>query len=155
MKDTIAVPGFPMYELQKDDLKILSFHKCSSGRYRSLECTDTGLMGYTLYNNGKRKFFSMNDLIAIIELDKIKNVLVKKGNKMVQAKVGVPMKGDYVIGSLSKMNGGLSFSEFPAKHMTLDQAKTEATRLATTHKDRKFIIMKVEAIASTTDVVWE
>lgn len=152
--DWIDIPGFPDYKLDPKTLKVVSFHYSRNGKQRSLGQNEIGVDGYRLYNNGNNRFFTLDELRGTVELQKIK-LSLKEKNKMTNIAIGVPASGDYIIGSLSKMDGRLSFKEFPAKHKTLPAAKSEAARLAQSFKDKKFIIVKVESIASVSDVVWE
>lgn len=152
--ELISIAGFPKYLLNPQTLEILSFHYSRNGKLRAPNWNDKGSKGYRLYNNGKTRFFSLEELKGTVELHKIKCSL-KEEKKMSQANTGVPVKGNFIVGSLSKVNGALSFSAFPSRHTTWTAANNEAARLAQSVKDKKFIVVEVKGIVSVSDVVWE
>ena len=67
---------------------------------------------------------------------------------------GVEFKGKFLIGSIDKKTGAVSFSAFPARQPSLEAAKKEAGRLAMLHKDKHFMAVGVEAIATVQEVVF-
>jgi hypothetical protein len=148
----VPIKGFPMYLIDSESLKVISFHKTLLGCERVLERDDSGKEGYTLYQEGSSKFFSKEDLRGTVELHKIKLALKDKEE---MTKVGIPVTGDFLVGSLSKLNGAMSFSAFPGKHADLLKARTEAARLAGIDKTKKFVVVEVKAIASANDINWE
>jgi len=61
----------------------------------------------------------------------------------------------HIIGSISKENGSMSISKKPCFHCTLIDAKNEAEKLSKVYSDKKFVVLKVEGICSSSNVVWE
>lgn len=149
--DMMCITGFPDYRWNPDTEEMISFHVDWKGRVRKINYGENGERGYQLYYRGKRKFFSVKALRAEAELFKISKILKKEKVMSVR----VPKKGDFLVGSLTKSNGAMSFSAYPGCHETLPKANQEATRLAQTVKDKKFIVVEVKGIASCQDVVWE
>lgn len=147
----IGIKGYPMYLLDAETLKVISFYKDSNGKHRTLERNDRGIEGYTLYRDGKRRFHSLEDLRGTVELHKLKLSLKEKQ----RMKTGVIGSGDLFIGSIEKKTGAFSASTFPAKHGGEEAAKAEAARLASQFKDKKFVVLKAVAVASVQEVNWE
>ncbi len=102
--------------------------------------------GFQLSTNGKRKFLFIEEIQKLIDKH-TKNKEVKMNT--------TTMKNRYIIGSVNKINGLFSTTSNPALHETFNIAKAEAARLANLDKDKKFVVLKVEAIASIQEVVWE
>lgn len=63
-------------------------------------------------------------------------------------------KGKFIVGSISKKTGGMSFSLNPARHPTRESARTEAARLAQVDNSKMFVVCEVLDIASVQDVVF-
>lgn len=155
MGELICIKGFPAYHLETDTLKVISYHKSLLGKYRSMEFNDRGQHGYTLYNDGHKEWFSLEKLRGVVELHKLKG-MVQNMNTGARASVGGPVKAGYwIVGSLSKASNTFSASANPALHTSLTNAKTEAARLAAADKTKKFVVLKVEALATVADVSWE
>lgn len=157
MEKLIPIKGFPMYRLVMDTLKIVSFHKDPiNGKYRSLEMNDRCQYGYHLYNNGKKKFFTLDMLKGEVELFKLKELMnamwpdTKKTSTS-----GVVATGDWIVGSINKNSGVFSTTSTPAKHLTRESARTEAARLASLDKTKKFVVLKIDSIASANEINWE
>ena len=68
---------------------------------------------------------------------------------------GSQWHGKYIIGSLNKKTGEFSTRPNPARQNTLASAQREAERLAKVDTDKKFVVLRVEGIASVADVIWE
>lgn len=154
----IGIKGYPMYLLDAETLKVVSFYKDPEGKYRVLERNDMGVEGYTLYNAGKRKFHSLEKLRGTVELHKLK--LLVKENEQVRTNssgsvCGVIAKGDLFIGSIHKVTGHFSAVALPAKHRTKEAAKGEAARLAKMFTDKKFVVLRAEEVVSASEIIWE
>lgn len=67
---------------------------------------------------------------------------------------GADFKDKFLIGSIDKNTGAVSFSTYPARQPNIEAARKEAARLATIHKDKMFMAVHVEAIATVQDVVF-
>lgn len=150
MNELIEIKGYPMYRLETETLKVVSFYKDPRGKYRAPEMDDMGRRGFRLYRNGKSEFFSCDRLNGFVELHKL------KGKTFVKTSVGGVVKtGDYVVASMAKDTGVFSMSTFPARHPTEASAKAEVARLAAIDKTKKFVWLKVGGMASVQEVVWE
>lgn len=145
----VDIPGFPRYKLRPSDMNVISYCQVPSGYTLKVQNNGYGALGYRMWADGKDKFFTLNDLLVIVERDK----LMKEVSKMNAG--GTVKSGEYIVGSINKSTKELSTSQFPARHSTLLEAKNEAGRLANLHKERKFVVLKVEAIASVENVTWE
>jgi hypothetical protein len=150
MNELISIKGFPKYHLESETLKVISYHKTPYGAYRSLEMNDRHEQGYTLYNDGNRRFFTLSELRGSVELHKIKGMF-----KPTMINTGPIRRGFWIVGSVNKTTGAFSASANPSLHNTEDLAKAEASRLARIDKDKKFAWLKVGGIASAQDVVYE
>lgn len=64
-------------------------------------------------------------------------------------------RGEYIVGSVDKKTGTLSFSTNPSKHFSFQKALEEAKRLAGIETGKKFVVVEVKAIASAVDIVVE
>lgn len=64
-------------------------------------------------------------------------------------------RGHFIIGTVHKTTGAVSFAAQPKVHYDEDSAVAEARRLAVTCPEKKFMVVEVKAIARTTDVVVE
>lgn len=64
-------------------------------------------------------------------------------------------RGDFIIGTVHKTTGAVSFANQPKIHNYEHDAVAEARRLAVTCPEKKFMVVEVKAIARTTDVVVE
>lgn len=71
-----------------------------------------------------------------------------KAEKLVHDNV----QSGWIVGSIS--SAGLSFSDRPSLHQSLESAKAEAERLAKT-SPKKFIVVKVEGAVQVTGITWE
>jgi len=67
---------------------------------------------------------------------------------------GLDFKNKFLIGSIDKETGAVSFSALPARQPTREAAKKEAARLAGLHKNKHFMVVNVTDIASVQDVVF-
>lgn len=64
-------------------------------------------------------------------------------------------RGQYIIGTVNKQTGNVSFANQPKVHLRYDLALEEAKRLAGSITDKKFMVVEVKAIASAVEVVVE
>lgn len=64
-------------------------------------------------------------------------------------------RGHFIIGSIHKRAGAVSFASQPKVHESEGAAIEEARRLAVEIPEKKFMVVEVKAIARTTDVVVE
>lgn len=85
-------------------------------------------------------------LLCIVENFKLKEE-VMNGNEI--------KRGNFIIGSINKQTGELSFAKQPKIHTYQGAAIAEAKRLATECPQKKFVVVEVKAVARTTDVVVE
>lgn len=63
-------------------------------------------------------------------------------------------KGKFLVGSINKQTGAVSFSAHPARQPNREVAKSEAARLAQIEKGKMFVVVQVLDIASIQDVVF-
>lgn len=63
-------------------------------------------------------------------------------------------KDKYIIGSIHKETGAVSFSSKPARQPGFEAAKKEAARLAKLDPTKHFMAVHIEAIASYQEVSW-
>lgn len=64
------------------------------------------------------------------------------------------MKKGIIIGSIHKTTGEFSISKKPTIHTNRREAMHEAARLARTAPEKKFILLNMDAIAETAEIVW-
>jgi hypothetical protein len=156
--DKYPIYGFPQYEISVgkslDDIEVISYHYSRAGKIRKHNIDDQYRIGYRLYNNGKTKFITVDELKRIVNVERAK-AAVRVNSPMKTSVGGVVQTGDWIVGSITKIGGMFSMSSAPARHPTKDSAKAEAARLAAIDKQKKFVVMKIEAMASTQDVNWE
>jgi hypothetical protein len=141
-----------MYRLIPDTLHVVSFYKDKDGRLLT-PFRHEGFLGYHLWAGGSRTFFSTEKLRAIVERNKLKRMREEMYSKTSIS--GVVKTGDYIVGSINKQTGAFSTSSAPARHLSLASAKQEAARLAGIDKSKRYVVMKMEAIASVEEVVWQ
>lgn len=65
------------------------------------------------------------------------------------------MKNNYIIGSINKTTGDFSISARPKIHDTLEDAKFEASRLASLDSSKKFVIFKIAEICYAKEIIWD
>lgn len=63
--------------------------------------------------------------------------------------------GKWIVGSIDKSTGRVSFSTNPKPHELRVHALDEAKRLARQHPNKKFMAVKIDGIASAKDIVVE
>lgn len=154
--DSVEVPGYPRYHIlsaKGDYVQVRSFCKNPDGKLLQ-PCIFNGAFGFKLWNEEGGKVFTFAQLKTIVERFKLKKVR-EEMNTTYPAKFGSVQTGDWIVGSLDKASGNFSTSAIPARHVSEAAAKQEAARLSTVNKGKKFVVLKVAAIASAVDVSWE
>lgn len=146
--ELIPIPDFPKYKVRLSDLKVLSYHIYPQGYGIAQQTNKFREKGYRLWDNGESCFFSVDDIREVVDRHKL------KGSKLNKLKLGV-QTGEWIVGSVDKTTGSFSTNSAPARHASEGLAKAEAARLAGLFKDKKFVVLKVVAIASATEINWE
>lgn len=148
------IPGWPPYKVRSSDLQVLSFHSQKSGYALQLckrnETYNRREDGYSLYYQGDRGYVTVSELRNIVEVNQRK----KEMPQYASARGGLK-SGDLIIGSYTKDSKAVSFSPNPMVQDNLASAKVEAARLASLEKSKKFVVVRVEAVASAADINWE
>jgi hypothetical protein len=149
-KEYYVIPGFPMYSLEVNangTANVISRHKDPLGRLLK-PCSYNGITSaYKLYEKGSPRVFTMPELRSVVEREKLKSLRNAINGESMQS-------GQYIVGSIHKNNGTFSASPNPAVHLSISAAKAEAARLAGISKEKKFVVLKLEGIASVEEVVW-
>jgi hypothetical protein len=94
-----------------------------------------------------------------LSIDKLRSLKPHEGKQVTNIQNApttnaADFKGKFLIGSIHKETGAVSFTTFPARQPTLSAAKKEAARLAQTDKTKMFMAVEVQAIATVQDVVF-
>lgn len=63
-------------------------------------------------------------------------------------------KGKFLIGSINKTTGAVSFSINPARQPSHEAAKKEAARLAKLDQNKHFMVVEVKDIATFSEISW-
>lgn len=108
--------------------------------------------GFKVSDNGHKCSLSIRDLRKLKETQKMWPNDKQVNNA--ENPSAVDFKGKFLIGSIHKETGAVSFSAFPARQPTLEAAKKEAARLAQSDKSKHFMAVEVKAIASVQEVVF-
>ena len=92
--------------------------------------------------NPQTHFRNINDLLDYCLNDaKATNQLYNKTMNKQEIALANVRNGKYIVGSID-IEGGLSFSAFPATHDTPQTARTECARLAKLHPGKAFTFVK-------------
>lgn len=64
-------------------------------------------------------------------------------------------KGNFIIGSIHKVTGEISFAKKPYIHTNFMSASNEAEKLAKQFQEKKFIVVECKGICSVQQTIWE
>lgn len=119
-------------------------------RYHSFKCGDCFELGRG-FGDDTYVLKSTNSPHLLITSDKY---FKRKGVNIMKDEYELKT-GKWIVGSISKQTGDLSFANTPKTHTNKLDALAEAKRLARLHTDKKFVFVQIGGIASTVDVMVE
>lgn len=153
--DLVHVPNYPGYLFcpESDWLYSIKMTDCDLYPLQRITPTDyDDFEGWNVSNNGHKHRLSVSDL---------RKLDTNQGIEMNPTSINnypttnaVEYKGKFLIGSIHKETGAVSFTVFPARQPSLESAKKEAARLAASDKSKMFMAVEVKAIATVQEVVF-
>lgn len=155
----IDIPGFSKYKIEVETRRVISYHKSEKGRVliphknNNYSVYFNSNQGYTLYNELGRSYYSIEFIDKLI--DNHIQITSYSPKTLVKSDEEIMKRDEYIIGTISNVSGMFSASATPVRHLDIAAAKVEAERLAIKDSTKKFIVLKVEGIASTPKVIWQ
>ena len=148
----VRVPKHPRYIFcpETDWLYSTKFDQCDYYPLQRRDPTEWNewFDGWQVTDDGKKVKLSIDYLRTLKETEKMSLI---QNNPTTNA---ADYKGKFLVGSINKSSGAVSFSTIPARQPNREVAKAEAARLAQSDKSKMFVVVQVLDIASVQDVVF-
>lgn len=149
----IPVPRYEKYLFcpEVDHLYSTKMAQCEFYPLQRIEPTQWNdhFDGWNITNNGDRAKLSIDYLRKLKPKEETMSMIPNTPSTN-----AADFKGKFLVGSINKTTGQVSFSAHPARQPNREVAKAEAARLAAVEKGKMFAVVQVLDIASVQDVVF-